>query len=473
MRSPVSIVDIPLIQDQIALNLATHDLVSCSRVCRAWSEAFSPILWKYVRISSINQLKRFNRIQESARYRSHTRTLATAYPLGSSLAVPLTVLPNLTTLKCRLTASCQLNEGIVETMLLFIRAHETLIRVQLSSLTVDDAFPDAFERCVKDHPSLTWLDLSIRGFISVEDLSKVLKDCTRLDRLHLRVATYMYYEDAPNISLTEPVDDLQDCRMKDFAIDQEHRCVFDAAVLRFLKRCTLLERLSLPLSKGEPTLIQLGPLISAYCPRLQHLQLGSTTRMGLATVVQACSAGLLTLKMPLACLNAVPVILDHQLTLTRLDLMTGMGLQSAAELFSITNTCPQLRELALKIKFFDNSMDTVEPHKETLARLLIQDWACTKLENLTLELQDCATVRPRMPFVEYMYRQLGLLTALRWLSIKFWKENGVLKLRQGFRDNLQSLEGLKELDRLQIDAVEQLSVEELIWITTQWPNIKF
>ncbi|KAF9935864.1 hypothetical protein BGZ67_002926 [Mortierella alpina] len=475
MKSPISILDIPLIQDQIARHLSTHDQVSCTLVCRAWSEVFNPILWKFIRISSSIQQRRFIRVWESARYRFYTKTLATAFPLSSSLAHPSTVLPNLTTLKCRLNASCQQNEGIVETMFRFIQAHESLVRVQLASLTVDDTFPGVFERCVKDHPSLTYLDLSIRGFISVEDLSKVWNDCTRLERLRLRVATYMYYEDAPDITLREPIEDLQDCRMKDFAIDQEHRCVFDAIVLQFLKRCPLLEKLSLPLSKGESTLIQLGPLLSAYCPRLQHLQLGSATWTGLAAVVKACTAGLLTLKMPLACQNAVPIILEHRLTLTKLDLMTGMGLQSAAELFSIANACPRLIDLALKIKFFDSGRDFVgarEEERETLARLLVQDWVCTKLENLTLELQDCATECPRLPYVEYMYRQLGRLTALRGLWISFWKEGGILKLRQGFRANLQSLAGLKELDRLRIDSVEPLSAEERTWITTQWPSIK-
>ncbi|KAF9949651.1 hypothetical protein BGZ72_008599 [Mortierella alpina] len=472
MKSPISILDIPLILDLIALNLATHDLVSCTLVCRAWSEAFNPILWKFIRITSNIQQARFIRVQETARYRFHTRTLSTAYPLSGSLAPPLSALPNLTTLKCRLTATSQQIEGIVKAMFLFIHAHEALIRVQLSSLTVDDAFPDVFERCVKNHPSLTSLDLSIRGFISVEDLSKVLNNCTRLERLRLRVATYMYYQDAPDIIPEELMTDQQDGRMKDFAIDQEHRCAFDAVVLQFLKRCPLLENLSLPLSKGESTLIQLGPLISAYCPRLRHLQLGSATLAGVAAVIQACSAGLLTLQMPLACLNAVPIILGHRLTLTSLDLMKGMGLQSASELFSITNACLQLKVLTLKIKFFDCSRDSFGIQEETLAKLLTQDWVCTKLENLTLELQDYATECPRLPYVEYMYRQLGRLTALERLLIKFWKEDGILKLRQGFRDNLQRLASLKALDQLRVDAVEPLPVEDLNWIITQWPKIE-
>ncbi|KAF9964405.1 hypothetical protein BGZ70_006502 [Mortierella alpina] len=472
MESPISILDIPLIQDQIALNLATQDLVACALVCRAWSEAFNPILWNFIRIGSTIQQRRFIRVQESARYRSHARTLTTAYPLSSSLSPSCAVLPNLTRLKCRLNASCQQNEGIVETMFLFIQAHESLITVQLSSLTVDHTFPGIFERCVKDHPSLTSLDLSIRGFISVEDLSKVLNDCTRLERLRLRVATYLYYEDAWDIIPEKLMGDQRNCRLTDFAIDQEHRCVFDPVILQFLERCPLLRTLSLPLSKGESTLISLGPLISAHCPQLQHLQLGRATQTGLAAVLQACSAGLLALTMPVACLNAVPAILAHRRTLMKLDLLTGMGLQSASELFSITNSCPQLKDLALKVKFFDSSRDALGANEETLARLLSQDWVCTNLENLTLELQDCATERPRLPYIEYMYQQLGRLTRLKSLWMNFGKERGLLELSQGFRDHLQSLAGLKDLDRLRIDAVEQASVDELIWITTQWPNIK-
>ncbi|CAO3567062.1 unnamed protein product [Mortierella alpina] len=240
----------------------------------------------------------------------------------------------------------------------------------------------------------------------------------------------MYYEDAPEITPGKLVDDLQHCRMTDFAIDQEHRCVFDPVILQFLKRCPLLRTLSLPLSKGESTLTSLGPLISAHCPQLQHLQLGSTTQTGLAAVLQACSAGLLTLKMPVACLNVVPVILEHQLTLMKLDLLTGMGLHSALEFFSITNSCPQLKDLALKIKFFDCRKDAAGADEEMLARLLTQDWVCTKLENLTLELQDCATERPRLPYVDYMFQQLGRLTTLKSLWVNFGTESGPLNLRQ-------------------------------------------
>ncbi|GJJ74947.1 hypothetical protein EMPS_07305 [Entomortierella parvispora] len=489
-----AIFDIHFLQSRICDHLDHLSLRRCTLVSSNFYVAFSPFLWRSIRIHRRSTYKRFIQPEAQAglaRHASRVREVSSTFP--SVWAIFLSQpCPNLLVLDSPSLQSHgkrQSNIKYLPTVLELLQKSPHLQTLRLGYFKYEmDAVATFFET-VRRHSSLKNMEIDHRDYVSCTLVRHMLWSTLKLERFSLNANVVGYLQRFTSeetqqnlIRLTgqeDPVFGLKDLTVQGLFYDHEQDTLF-----RFLKRCSNMERIAFPGMHWSRQVPILADIIAAFMPRLQHLDFSSLSIPGrfVARVVDKCQR-LRTFigndrhdnSLPL--LNAV---LQHGDTLEVFRMHANDTLPSEGILRLLT-TCSQLEVLDL-MRLESRWMAPEEQHKwreytrvhadrDGPALLDVADmdgdhgplfctpWACERLKVLRIHYRTPALesgedeVQPKV-----LYEQLSALSRLEDLRLG-WIQPPPSDLNDSNADGLVTSNLVTAFRRLHVVAEESAQDE--------------
>ncbi|KAF9278048.1 hypothetical protein BGZ68_008818 [Mortierella alpina] len=277
-----------------------------------------------------------------------------------------------------------------------------------------------------------------------------------------------------------------------------------SVIIPLLRKCPLLERLSLPIISGHE-LPSIAEVLRDSCPKLNALTIvGYLEEDELLPVVDALP-GLASLDLPIdtptLTVFVSQIIAKWSSTLTSLTFGAGAILESS-DIQLLLTSCPRLLTFWMIPHGGTEKPWTVSTYYSPLllSDLAQSEWTCLGLEVLNIMFHDERFERDTLEqhleqeertreLIKKAYTQLGKLKRLKTLylawgrpfregevddeSLTIHKPGPLVHMDFSMASGLALLKGMESLRDLSLDDMARISVgsEELEWIQQTWPDI--
>ncbi|KAG0234720.1 hypothetical protein B0O80DRAFT_532561 [Mortierella sp. GBAus27b] len=437
-------IDLPEILSTVAKHIPSRDLPACTRVSKAWYQAFISLTWRHI-------TTRHPIPNESIH--AHRHLVKTFKPL-STLPQECTAwrFPNLESLDIVFTHR---TPGIYD----FILEHPTLTSLTLCvSTNVCDPGPTFWKRLLG---LVNLKDLTISSeYLTGKDMDAFWKLCTRLERLEVSVRELQPIGDAHSSVVFPHIKEL----------DLESGYDDDLTYFEMVERCPSLKSIIFSQWDEDRGLSRFCQLVSkGTWPELESVS------MHLISDVEISNYDFIRLIGNMKRITALIIpelqdtfgpecmdLLRPRLThLKELDLTSEKGLTSPM-VQEIMSSCPLLEVLLVHLV---HAKDVVTG----------RPWVCTRLRELSVNLQfHPSKLHEHQPLV---LDQLSRLTRLEQLSLDGYDQLPI----EGFRETLdlrlemglQKLSTLRSLWYFSFYGTQQtMGQEEIEWIKNHWTSLE-
>jgi hypothetical protein len=470
--------DIPLLNNEICQYLSLKDLTRCVQVSKAWTDWFSPALWRdldcHIRLPYVY-------VDTFARQQEHVRTMRniTMTQAGSVFAqVPCTSLQRLDFMQS------EGHKDVRRSQLPVLRLLEkmpTLRHLQIVLALDHDNTYRYWIRALEAMPHLESLGLKCDALVNGKVVQQVLSLCTGLKGLSLRLWGSPIFVQKKDLQeyrqAQEMVETMSDMQLLELSLDTNLKICQENIFHPLLERCSRLEKLDLEsiyYGHNEPTFQHLVKTLKENkLPRLRHLTMGGLYDDRETVLVEvlshvACGFESLIFRGKDGNLVVQPLIQFHSRSLARLDFHTAISFLS---LLKLMTGLPCLRTITAP------EIDG-KPYHSADVSLLDMQWECLDLRCLRLNLGEwryyAATSREgwmhsvEKGVLDYLLSEVAKLTSLQELSIG----SGQLSFCMGM-GYLEQLAGLKQLEILDLTNTqdEDLGGYEAQWMAENWPRL--
>ncbi|CAO3572611.1 unnamed protein product [Mortierella alpina] len=291
--------------------------------------------------------------------------------------------------------------------------------------------------------------------------------------------------------------------MKELEFSEFEQFNLTLVLLPLLRKCPLLERLSLPVIPG-PDLSSIVEVLRDSCPKLNALTIiGYLEEDELLPVIEALPS-LASLDLPIDT-PTLGVFVSRMRakwsnTLTSLTFGAGAILESS-DIQLLLTSCPRLVTFWM-CPHGEESTWTISPYYSPLrlSHLAQSEWTCLGLQALCLLFHDERVEQDTLDqhleqeartreLIRKGYEQLGKLKQLRTLhlgwgrpfregvdgdSLAIHKPGPLVHMDFSMASGLALLKDLGSLSQLSLDGMAHISVgtEELEWICQTWPHAR-
>ncbi|KAI7826205.1 hypothetical protein BC939DRAFT_447265 [Gamsiella multidivaricata] len=496
-----SIFDSPLVKSEVAKYLSNNDLAQCALVSKKWSAWFLPALWRSIKFGqlSFGQLSTISS-EGLKRHQGHIQSLQ-GYQFNSAAQPYVWSYPNLTSLE--FGPGFGRHGRRVDLATLKMVAGSPHLEHLKISLNLDhvDVYQE-LRRVLQSLTRLKSLELHLIEFIEPVVIQDILEICSRVKFLSvfLQSATYfMPGDEGAQLKLaTEAMKRMQDTQVQHLEFQATDGSLELSILPLFLKKCPMLESLSLPSLCQEQTMEQVVEIIKERtCPKLKHWSHGRVTYSGMSEDLfletfratksgtgeydsdgDWMEGGLKTIAV------GYPVALDervirtiteyHGTTLTTMN--TPGFTMDLPSLTLLLSGLPALKSLAATV-----TLPNASTHDPDLELTKKTSWACTGLKYLDVTCNTTGTFKvpggkrwdasAEKTCTDYLFSQIGSLTQLEELILRTGMFDPFI-LKNGYLMPLSGLSNLKTL-RLPRQYNIRMGVKEAEWMAENWTSLVY
>ncbi|KAI7826203.1 hypothetical protein BC939DRAFT_447244, partial [Gamsiella multidivaricata] len=357
-------------------------------------------------------------------------------------------------------------------------------------------------RVLQSLTRLKSLELHLTEFIDLVVIQDILEICSRVKFLSVFLDGAAYAipgDEGAQLKLaTEAMKRMQDTQVQHLEFQATDEILELSILPLFLKKCPMLESLSLPSLCQEQTMEQVVEIIKERtCPRLKHWSHG---RIGYSGMVEDLfletfratksgtgeygsdrdwmEGGLKTIAVGyLVALDERVIRTITEYHGTTLTTMNTPGF--TMDLPSLTLLLSELPALkSFKVMVTLPYASTYDPDLELTKKT---SWACTGLKHLELNFNTTGTfsfpggkrwdVSVEKDCTDYLFSQIGSLTQLEELVLKSSGFDPFV-LKNGYLTPLSGLSNLKSL-RLPRQCNIRMGAEEAEWMAENWTSLVY
>ncbi|KAK3823128.1 MAG: hypothetical protein J3Q66DRAFT_330927 [Benniella sp.] len=474
--------DIPLLNNEICQYLSLKDLARCVQVSKAWSDWFSPALWRdldcHIRLPYVY-------LDTFARYQEHVKTMRNIIMKQAGSVFAQVRCTNLQRLEFMQDEEYK---DVRRSQLPVLRSLEkmpTLRHLQIVLALDHDNTYKYWIRALEAMPHLESLGLKFEESVDGWVIQRMLHLCHGLQCLSVGLMGYQRGVQAKGLreykDAKATVETMPEMQLRELSFDQSKFWWEENIFQALLERCPRLERLSLGWTDDRMLFQHLVKTLKENkLSALRHLRMAILYRADLNSllieVLSHISCGLESFD----CDELVgddgdddnPVVQTlikyHSHSLTRLDLHESR--LSFGTFVNLMVGLPCLQNFAAVI------IDGTTDGKKDI--LLNRHWECLGLRSLQLSLRSWrhyATSGDRWMesaekrTLDYVLSEVAKLTSLRELRIRCYS----IDLYNKSRGYLEQLAGLKQLEILGINSTEHytLGEDEAQWMVDNWPKL--
>ncbi|KAF8952254.1 hypothetical protein BGZ46_003598 [Entomortierella lignicola] len=353
----ISVFDIYLLQSQICADLTPRDLRRCCLVSKNFYHSFVPFLYQTITISrkaTYNKFTRAESLQALYRNRQHVTQVTCVFAqiweiLLNRQCFNLKVIRSLSLPKR--PQNQEVNKLQLPNITKLIHACTELRIVELNHFWFDIQNVQEFCRVIRNHNGLQELKIKYFDYMICTLARLLLWSTLRLDCVYLGVIIcdytkrYLTPEEAQElIDLTGEEDPVFRVRQLDLPSRMFHHEA--DTLLRYLRRCPNLERLTLPTMQSVRHIEDVASIISGTLSNLRHLDVSimSEGGFGVAHLISACNS----LRSFVGCIkqvstdHVITALLQHRESLEELYFTEAKGMTSQ-QIQIILSSFPKLQ----------------------------------------------------------------------------------------------------------------------------------
>ncbi|KAF9122457.1 hypothetical protein BGW39_009723 [Mortierella sp. 14UC] len=377
------VLDIPLLCDEIASTLTPFTLSLCTRVCRTWHQAFSPVLWadlSFVNQYTVSLFRTSTAIQTAIlKHAHHVRTIHSVFCYTfESLPIRTDLFQNLTRLDS--LASELHNKGIVDhtnavRLLQFIKVNTSLREIRLTVFPLaNEAVSELLGATLAEHPGLVTASITCFTEAHLVGMRYVLRGAAmgRLESLRLtcRASHSAFNGSSTALSASALAGSTMDQEQgeqqqleallpegyvaryfKELQVDAEMQGIYHLTILPLLQHCPHMESLLVTGLDMARSMQGLCKVLESTTTQLRHLTIASANGQDgqYAGLLDACQTDRLQSLVlqnglfinRLSILALLSYSRQHRFTLQVLDFENCYGIESK-DLQLILTSCPNL-----------------------------------------------------------------------------------------------------------------------------------
>ncbi|KAF8978871.1 hypothetical protein BGZ46_006058 [Entomortierella lignicola] len=493
-----TVLHIPHLTEEIALNLSQHDLTRCALVSRDWNTWFSPTLWLN---PSFKRAIKKDELKMLVQHRNSVRSILNLHLLRQLLTENdlIVTFPQLHSIQ--LVFEKDFNNSLLATALDMVERTPTLQSLSLS--VSSNPLPDhQLPRILRSSSRLRELSFRSSKEYYLDEIQEIVEAGSKLHTLQLnlwqrsssgRDSPGLWSRDSQSriaertVIAKELFRKMQETNIRELVFESHHESMGHDLLLSLLEKSPRLERLCLAGRYKSVTIDEIaGVLQTGVCPLLAALEFRDIrdtkyTPGELANLIRSIgsngSGGLETLslftKTRFGHQTISALTKCHAKTLTTLvwPQLTSLNLSLFGDLL---RGLPKLQTLQAKVWLNLRTKDGPD-----MDSVFNKQWNCPDMINLEIDLGlSCnfhATIDKNWKgslsdrSMTYAISQIGRLRTLRKLELS--SEVALLTLSgPGY---LRMLSNLKQLGTLRFDrwADNEMGSGEAEWMIENWPRL--
>jgi len=466
----------PLLNNEICRYLSPKDLARCVQVSKAWSDWFSPALWRdldcHIRLPYV-YVHTLTRQQEHIQIVRNITMKRVRLVLGQQPYRSLTTLDFL-----QEEAFTDIRRAQIQ-VLRMLENISTLQCLHIKLALDRDNVYQQWIRVLEALPHLGSLSLKSVRFVSSKAFQKILQLCIGYKRLAFTISgeksqakedSEQEYQDTKATIERMPEMHLQELSFN------SHMGLYEGNVLQpLLGRCPRMEKLDIAWLYHVPTVQHLSKALKEKkLPLLRHLTMGGiftqNIQSHLAELLSYIERGMEILEVDALGTSMIQSLTQyHHHSLRRLDFgYTGILLWKFSDLMASLSS---LRSVTVKVN--------VEERNGTNDIPLDTHWECVELRSLRLRLEtwNLGIVMGSPEWersmhkrgLDHVFSEVAELGGLRDLKIG-WDQKDLYLMKSGY---LTQLEGLKQLEVFDLASAppEEFGRNEALWMANNLPRL--